>query len=96
MIMHIQSPDTVRTVYSSIFKDFLVIFRDIDAYSATVTGAQLLRRGEASTALSENRKKCPDFRKKGPDCVHLRIKFSCVFDEIFIKVPSHIHNLGIF
>ena len=54
MIMHIQSPDTVRTVYSSIFKDFLVIFRDIDAYSATVTGVQLLRRGEASTALSEN------------------------------------------
>ena len=25
------------------------------------------RKGEASPALCENRKKCPDFRKKGPD-----------------------------
>ena len=33
-------------------------------------------RGEASSALFENRQKCPDFIKKGPDCVHLWVKFS--------------------
>ena len=35
-----------------------------------------MRRGEASPALFENRKVCPDFRKKGPDCVHDWLKFS--------------------
>ena len=33
-------------------------------------------RGEASPSLIANRKKCPDFGKKGPDCVHLWVKFS--------------------
>ena len=33
-------------------------------------------RREASSALFENRQKCPDFIKKGPDCVHLWVKFS--------------------
>ena len=37
------------------------IFRDIDAYSATPTGAQVGGRWEASIGLFENRKKCPDF-----------------------------------
>ena len=37
------------------FQGYLGIFRDIDAYSATLTGAQL------------GRKKFPDFGKKGPD-----------------------------
>ena len=32
------------------------MFRDVDAYSATLTGAQLGRRGEASPTLFENRK----------------------------------------
>ena len=27
-------------------------------------------------ALFENRKKCPNFGKKGPNCVHLSVKFS--------------------
>ena len=31
---------------------------------------------EASPALFKNRRKCPDFLKKGPDCVHLWVKFS--------------------
>ena len=42
-------------------------------------GAQLGgggERGEASPAFFENWKRCPDFRKKGPDCVHLWVKFS--------------------
>ena len=42
----------------------------------THTFAQLSGRGEASPALLENQKTCPDFRKKGPDCVHLSVKFS--------------------
>ena len=53
------------------FQGYLEIFSDIGGYSATFTGAQLGGRGEASYALFKNRKKCPDFGKKGPDCVHL-------------------------
>ena len=34
------------------------------------------RREEASLAFFKNRKKCHDFRKKGPDCVHHWVKFS--------------------
>ena len=34
-------PGIVRTDYSSLFKDILWIFRDTDAYSTTLTGAQL-------------------------------------------------------
>ena len=52
------------------------MFRDIDTYSATLTSAQLRERREAFPALLENRKKCPNFGKKGPDCVHLSVKFS--------------------
>ena len=58
------------------FQGYLEIFSDIGGYSATLTGAQLGGRGEASYALFKNRKKCPDFGKKGPDCVHLWVKFS--------------------
>ena len=39
------------------FQGYLDIFRGIDAYSATLTGAQL------------GRKKFPDFEKKASDCV---------------------------
>ena len=52
------------------------IFRDIDACSATLTGAQLEKRGVASHDLFKNRKKWTDFAKKGSDCVHFRITFS--------------------
>ena len=71
---------------NSLFKRFpgyLGIFRDIDAYSATLTGAQLKGRGEASPTLFENRKKYPDFGKKGPDSVHLWVKFS--IQNIFLR-----------
>ena len=33
-------------------------------------------RGDSSPTPYENRKKCPDFGKKGPDYVHLWVKFS--------------------
>ena len=52
------------------------LFRDIDAYPATLIDAQLVGRGEVSPVLFENQKKCPDFGKTGPDCVHLLVKFS--------------------
>ena len=58
------------------FQGYLGIFRDIDAYSSTLTDAQQRLRGESFHAVSENWKKCPGFRKKGPDSVHLWIKFS--------------------
>ena len=41
MTRNIHRPGIVRTDYSSIFKDILWIFRDTDAYSTTLTGAQL-------------------------------------------------------
>ena len=58
------------------FKGYLGIFRDIDGYSATLSGTQLRGRGETSRALFENRKKCPDFGKKDPDCVHFGVELS--------------------
>ena len=42
----------------------------------TLTDAQQGGRGEASFGVFENEKKCPDFEKKGPDCVHLWVEFS--------------------
>ena len=64
--------------HNSLFKHFqgyLGIFSSINAYSATLTGVQLAESGEASLTLFENRKGCTDFGKKGPDCVHLWVKF---------------------
>ena len=57
------------------FQKYLVIFRDIDAYPATPTGAQLGGRREAIPTFIENRKKCLDFGKKDIDCVNLWVKF---------------------
>ena len=48
------------------FQGYLGIFRDIESYSATLTDAQLSRRGEASHVIFENWKKCSEFGKKGP------------------------------
>ena len=31
---------------------------------------------DASPALFENKKKCPDFRQKGPDCARAYVKFT--------------------
>ena len=31
---------------------------------------------ERTLLFSENRKRCPDFGKKGRDCIHLCVKFS--------------------
>ena len=39
---------------------------------------------EASPALFENQKYCPDFEKKDPDCVHQLIKFS--IQNVVLKV----------
>ena len=90
MIMHIQNPDIVGTVYSS-------IFGDIDAYSVTLIGMQLQGRVEVSPVLFKKSKKVSWFWKKGPYCVHLWVEknfkvfpskafFSCVFDKTLIKV----------
>ena len=58
------------------FQGYFGIFRDIDAYSATLTWVQLGRKGETSPICFENRKKCPDFRKKSSAYDHLWVKFS--------------------
>ena len=86
---------------NSLFKHFqayLGIFRGIAAYSATLTDEQLRGRGEASPALFENRKKCPHFGKKDPDCIHLWVKFS--IQNIVLRVSrrknSQIFHAGPF
>ena len=59
---------------NSLFKHFhryLSIFRDIDGYLATLIGAHLGKREEASQP-----KKYPNFGKKGPDYVHFSVTFS--------------------
>ena len=47
------------------------MFRDINAYSVTLTGTQLEGRGETSPSIFEI-KKSLDFGNKGLDCVHLK------------------------
>ena len=41
-----------------------------------LTDTQLGGRGRPPLAFFENRKKCPDLGKKGPDCIDLWVKFS--------------------
>ena len=78
MIMLIQSPSFVETVYSSIFKDIYVysgILMHIQPHSLARNYEE--GRGEASPAFFENQKKCTDFGKKDtPDCVLLWFKCS--------------------
>ena len=57
------------------FQGYLGIFGDIDAYSATFTGAQLGGRGNSPLHFYENWKKCPGFGKKDLDSLHFWIKF---------------------
>ena len=49
--------------------------RDIDAYSATLTGAPLGQEGRPLLHYLKT-KKCPDFGKKGPDSINHWVKFS--------------------
>ena len=50
--------------------------RDVDAYSATLTGVELGGEEKLPPLLFfENRKQCPDFGRKGTDCIQLWIKF---------------------
>ena len=69
MIMHVQSPGTVRTVYSSIFKDF-------QAYLGILMHNQPHSQGALPCLFWKSKKEYPDFGKKGSDCVHLWVKFS--------------------
>ena len=39
-------------------------------------GGQLERRGGLPFPFLKINKKCPEFRKKGPDCVHPYVKFT--------------------
>ena len=50
---------------------------DIDPYISD-THWRATREGEwgGPPGLFENRKKCPNFEEKGPDCVNLWIKYS--------------------
>ena len=71
------------------FKRYVGIFRDIDAYLATL-------RGEASPALFWNRKRCPEFRKKILDCVCLWIKFGRLEKSIQVKIFQNVSLQGFF
>ena len=65
-----------RNSYFKYFQGHLGIFRVIDAYSAALTVAQSGRRRRPPPPFFENRKKCPDFGKKGFVGAHLWAKFS--------------------
>ena len=65
----------IRHNKSLIVNSFILgLFWYVDAYSATLTGAQL--GGSPLLPLFENRKKCPYFGNKGPDSAHLWVKFT--------------------
>ena len=85
MIMHIQS--IVRT---EAFSRELGIFRDINAYSTTLTGAQLGRRGETCPAPFENKKSVLILEKRDPDCVHHWVKFS--IQNVVLRVSRRTKN----
>ena len=81
--MHIQSPGMVRTVCFNIFKEF----RHIQEYWCIFSHTHRHEtRGEWGDfpCLFWNRKKCPDFGKKDPDCVHLRVKFA--IENVVLRV----------
>ena len=82
----------------SLLKHFLGYLRDIQGYwcifSHTYRRSTRRGVGEASLAVFENRKKCPDFGKKSPDFVHLRIKFS-IQNVIFSIKGKKIHNVSL-
>ena len=80
----------------SLFKHFqghLGIFGDTDTFSATLTGAQLGGGGRPPPPFFESRKKCPDFGKKRPDCVHPWVTFSI---QNIVLVASRRKNSKIF
>ena len=82
MISHIQSPDIVRTVYSSIYKD-------VQGYSGIVMHIKppLQMRnfwgwgGRPPLLFLKIEKNALVWEKNGPDCVQLRIKF-CIQDVV--------------
>ena len=84
------------------FRRYLGIFRDIDAYSATLTSMQLRRRWDTSTASYENWKKVPWFWKEkpwlcpfrlnfpfiyNPKCFHVGPFFCCFWQNIYQSAP---------
>ena len=75
MIMHIWNSSIVRTVYSSIFRNW-DIFRGYWCIFSHTHRRTTRGRGEPSPGLFENQKRCFDFWKNGPECVHLWVKFS--------------------
>ena len=83
-----QSYSEPRHSQNSLFKYFeecLDIFRDIDAFSATLISWQLRERAKTYPAFFENQKKCPNFGKRGPECVHLWTEISN--QNIVVRVP---------
>ena len=68
----------------------------VKAYSASHTHRNATKeRGQASSSLLENRKKCPGFGKEGPDCMYLRVKFS-IPNEVLDKNFQNFSLWGFF
>ena len=87
----------IETVMSFFLFDQKILYR--------ITGAQLggKRVGRPPLPFFENQKKCPDFAKKDPDCVHPQIRFTIQNvvltvskrknSEIFLAGPSFLEFL---
>ena len=76
-----------RLSQNSLFKHFqgyLEIFSNIGGYSATHTDTQLGRRRRPPMPFLNIDKKCPDFGKRSPDCVHLWVKLS--IDNVALRI----------
>ena len=74
--MHIQNPSIVKTVYSSIFKDIQAhsgILMHIQPHSH---GCNQGGEGRPPLLSLKTARKCPNFGKKGPNCVNLWVKSS--------------------
>ena len=94
--MHIQGLDIEQFVQS-----FSRMFRHIQGYWCIFSHIQrhtTRARGETSPAPLENQQKCPDFIKKGPDCVHLWVNSSMqnVVLRVFKRKISELFPYGAF
>ena len=74
MIKYIQSPGIVRTVHSSIF-NYILGYSGILMHIHPHSQATSKQGGGHPCTFLKIKKKSTDFGKKGPDCVHLWVKF---------------------
>ena len=79
--MHVQSPGIVKKSIPTFVNDIYA-----DVYSVTHHRCATKGKRRGLSCYFSNREKCPDFRKKDPDCVHVWVKFS--IQNVVLTVSS--------